>query len=149
MLRTNSSGQGGSGRLRAILVVLQFAVSIGLGIAAVVTFAQIRYARNIDLGFQRDNILVVGHAGRVFMDGRQSFVEALRANPGVLDIALSERVPFDIGQSNDVIRLPGKPDLILFSKVVIGPEFPSFYGMKLLARQATFPAHGPWMRSTP
>jgi putative ABC transport system permease protein len=133
VLRTNSSGQGGSGRLRAILVVLQFSVSIGLGIAAAVVFGQIRYARNIDLGFRRDNILVVGHAGRVFMDGRQSFVQALRANPGILDIALSDRVPFGIGQSNDVIRLPGKPDLILFSKVVIGPEFPSFYGMKLLA----------------
>jgi putative ABC transport system permease protein len=133
VLRTNSSGQGGSGRLRAILVVLQFAVSIGLGIAAAVVFSQIRYARNIDLGFRRDNILVVGHAGRVFMDGRQSFVQTLRTSPGILDIALSERVPFDIGQSNDVIRLPGKPDLILFSKVVIGPEFPSFYGMKLLA----------------
>lgn len=133
VLRTNSSGQGGSGRLRAILVVLQFAVSIGLGIAAAVVFGQIRYARNVDLGFRRDNILVVGHAGRVFMDGHQSFVQALRANPGVLDVALSDRVPFDIGQSNDVIRLPGKPDLILFSKVVIGPEFPNFYGMKLLA----------------
>jgi putative ABC transport system permease protein len=133
VLRTNSSGKSGSGRLRAILVVLQFAVSIGLGIVAAVTFGQIRYARNIDLGFQRDNILVVGHAGRVFMDGRQSFVQALRANPGVLDVALSDRVPFAIGQSNDVIRLPGKPDLILFSKVVIGPEFPRFYGMKLLA----------------
>jgi putative ABC transport system permease protein len=91
VLRTNSSGQSGSGRLRATLVVLQFAVSIGLGIAAAVVFGQIRYARNIDLGFRRDNILVVGHAGRVFMDGRQSFVQALRANPGVLDIALSER----------------------------------------------------------
>ncbi|HEX3836484.1 MAG TPA: ABC transporter permease [Steroidobacteraceae bacterium] len=133
VLRSNSSGQGGSGRLRTILVVLQFAVSIGLGIAAAVVFGQIRYARNIDLGFQRDNILVVGHAGRVFMDGRQGFVQALRANPGVLDIALSDRVPFEYGQNNDAIKLPGKPDLVLFNKVVISPNFPSFYGMRLLA----------------
>ncbi|HTQ98500.1 MAG TPA: ABC transporter permease, partial [Candidatus Acidoferrum sp.] len=34
VLRTNNSGQAGSGRLRVVLVVLQFAVSIGLGIAA-------------------------------------------------------------------------------------------------------------------
>jgi len=133
VLRTNSSGQGGSGRLRATLVVLQFAVSIGLGIAAAVMFGQIRFVRNIDLGFRHDNVVVVGHAGRVFMDGRQSFVQALRANPGILDIALSDHAPFDIGQSNDVIRIPGRPDLILFSKIVIGPDFPRFYGMKLLA----------------
>jgi putative ABC transport system permease protein len=133
VLRTNSSGQGGSGRLRAILVVLQFAVSIGLGIAAAVVFGQIRYARTIDLGFQRNNIVVVGHAGRLFMDGHQSFVQALRANPGVLDIALSDRVPFDQGQSTDIVRLPGKPDLVLFNKFVINPDFPGFYGMRLLA----------------
>jgi putative ABC transport system permease protein len=133
VLRTNSSGQGGSGRLRTILVVLQFAVSIGLGIAAAVVFAQIRYARSIDLGFQRDNIVVVGHAGRVFMDGRQSFVQALRANPGVLDIALSDWVPFDTGQNTDAIKVPGRPDLILFNKYVINPDFPGFYGMRLLA----------------
>lgn len=133
VLRTNSSSQGGSARLRAVLVVLQFSVSIGLGIAAAVVFGQIRYARNIDLGFQRDNILVVGHAGRVFMDGRQSFVQQLRANPGVLDIALSSQVPFDTGQSNDAIRVPGKPDLLVFNKMVISPGFPRFYGMRLLA----------------
>jgi putative ABC transport system permease protein len=133
VLRTNSSGQGGSGRLRATLVVLQFAVSIALGIAAAVVFGQISYARSMELGFQRDNILIIGHAGRIFMDGRQSFVEALRGNPGVLDMTVSDRVPFDSGQSNDAIKLPGKPDLLLFQKVVINPSFPSFYGIRLLA----------------
>jgi putative ABC transport system permease protein len=133
VLRANHSGQAGSGRLRTILVVLQFSVSIGLGIAAAVVFAQISYARNMALGFQRDNILVVGRAGRVFMDGRSSFVQALRANRGVLDIALSDRVPFDGGQSNDAIKLPGKPDLVLFNKIVISPNFPEFYGMHLIA----------------
>jgi putative ABC transport system permease protein len=133
VLRTNSSGQGGSGRLRTILVVLQFAVSIGLGIAAAVVFGQIRYARTVDLGFQRNNILVIGHAGRIFMDGQQSFVQTLRANPAVLDIALSDRTPFEVGQSNDSIRLPGKPDLLLFNKIVINPDYPRFYGMRLLA----------------
>ena len=57
-LRTNSAGQAGSGGFRNVLVVLQFAVSIGLGIAAAVVFSQISYARNIDLGFRHDNIVV-------------------------------------------------------------------------------------------
>jgi putative ABC transport system permease protein len=133
VLRTNSAGQGGSGRLRGVLVVLQFAVSIGLGIAAAVVFSQIRFARHIDLGFHRDNILIVGHAGRVFVDGRQSFVQALRANPGVLGIALSNMTPFDEGQSVDGFRIPGQPDLILLNKIAINPDFPRFYGMRLLA----------------
>ena len=58
-LRSASAGQGGSGRLRALLVVLQFAVSIGLGITAMVVFSQTSYARRLDLGFRHDNILIV------------------------------------------------------------------------------------------
>ena len=46
ILRANQARQGGSGLLRTVLVVLQFAVSIGLGIAALVIFAQISFARN-------------------------------------------------------------------------------------------------------
>ena len=133
VLRTNSSGQAGSGGLRATLVVLQFAVSIGLGIAATVVFSQISYARRIDLGFDRQNVVVVGHAGRVFTDGEQSFVQAVRASPGVLDSALSNMVPFDLGQSIDSLRIPGQPDLVLLNRMVISPNFPDFYRMHLLA----------------
>jgi putative ABC transport system permease protein len=133
VLRTNSSGQAGSGRLRATLVVLQFAVSISLGIAASVVFSQIRFARNIDLGFHRDNVLVIEGAGRVFADGRSSFVQALRSNPGILDLALSSRVPFDTGQSLDSVRIPGQPDTILLNRIPVSPDFTHFYGMHLLA----------------
>jgi putative ABC transport system permease protein len=117
-------------------VVLQFAVSIGLSVAAAVVFSQIRFARNIDLGFQRDNILIVGTAGRVFAEGRESFVQALRTNPEILDIALSNMAPFDAGQSLDSIRVPGQTDLLLFNKIVISPEFPRFYGMRVVAGRA-------------
>ena len=69
VLRANNAGQVGSGRLRSALVVLQFAVSIGLGIAAAVVFTQINFARNIDLGFRKDNILVVRGAGLLTIEG--------------------------------------------------------------------------------
>ncbi len=59
-LRTNSAAnQAARAWLRTMLVVLQFAVSIGLGIAALVVFAQISFARSIDLGFNKDKIVVI------------------------------------------------------------------------------------------
>src|SRR6202012_5456106 len=58
VLRANQSGNPGSGTLRTTLVVLQFAVSIGLAIAATVVFQQIDFVRHLDLGFRRDNIVV-------------------------------------------------------------------------------------------
>ena len=131
-LRANSAGQAGSGRLRNMLVVLQFAVSIGLGIAAAVVFGQISYARNIDLGFQRDNILVMG-SGSMTPEKRDAFVRLLRANPGVIDVGLSNMVPFDNGQSLVTIQLPGRSEIISLNQITTDPGYPKAYGMRLIA----------------
>jgi len=72
VLRANTSGNPGSGALRAILVVLQFAVSIGLGIAATVVFQQIDFVRHLDLGFRRDNIVITG-TNRLSPAGMEAF----------------------------------------------------------------------------
>jgi putative ABC transport system permease protein len=93
VLRANSSGQTGSGHLRIILVVLQFVVSIGLGIAAIVVFRQIDFARNIDLGFQHNNVVVLS-AEALDPNSRESLAQVLRSYPGVLGAALSNKIPF-------------------------------------------------------
>jgi putative ABC transport system permease protein len=133
VLRANTGGQAGSGRLRAILVVLQFAVSIGLGIAALVVFSQIRFARNVDLGLQRHNVLIVGGGGRVTEEGRQSFVQALRSGPGMLALGLGNFQPFDEGQSLVNVMVPGQPDVILLNEIEASPDIPTVYGLKLIA----------------
>ncbi len=131
-LRTNSAGQAGSGALRNILVVLQFAVSIGLGIAAAVVFGQISYARTIDLGFQRDNIVVMG-SGRMTTEQRDGFVQVLRANPGVIGVGLTDRTPFQIGQSLVLVQPPGRADTVTLNGVNIDPGYPTVYSIKLVA----------------
>jgi putative ABC transport system permease protein len=133
VLRANTGGQAGSGRLRAILVVLQFAVSIGLGIAALVVFSQISFARNVDLGLQRDNVLIIDGHGRVTGEGRESFVQALRSQPGVLALGMANFQPFDSGQSLVNVMVPGHPDMIMLNEIDASPDIPSVYGMKLIA----------------
>ena len=131
-LRANSSGRAGSGSLRNTLVVLQFAVSIGLGIAAAVVFGQISYARNIDMGFRRDNIVVMGQ-GRMTPQQRDAFVNILRANPGVLDVGLSDRVPFDQGQSLASMQIPGHSEIVTLNTIGTDPDYPRTYGIKIVA----------------
>jgi len=98
-----------------------------------VVFSQISYARNIGLGFSRDNILIVGGGGRVTADGRSSFVQTLRANPGILDIGMSNFMPFGSGQSNAVVRVPGRSDNVLINTIQISPDYPRVLGMHLAA----------------
>lgn len=59
VLRAGGSGQAASGRLRTLLVVLQFVVSIGLGIGAIVVSRQISFARQMDLGFDPQHVVVI------------------------------------------------------------------------------------------
>jgi putative ABC transport system permease protein len=140
-LRTNSAGQAGSGSLRNILVVLQFAVSIGLGIAASVVFSQISYARNIDLGFRHDNIVVMG-SGRLTAEQRQALIQALRANPGIMDVGMSNYVPFNEGQSLVSIQVPGQSDMVTLNGIAINPDYSKVYGIKLVAGRLLSEARG-------
>src|SRR5262249_47870371 len=106
VLRANQAKQGGSGWLRTMLVVLQFAVSIGLGIAALVIFAQISFARNLDLGFRKDNVVVI-RAGALSPNARDTFERALRGLPGVVTVGSSNYAPLDGSDSNTDVHLPG------------------------------------------
>lgn len=132
ILRASGGGRVGSGRLRTILVVAQFAVSIGLGTAALVVFRQIDYARKLDLGFRHDNVIVVD-AGRLTPSGRDSFAQLLRAQPGVVATAQSNDVPFTTNQALDIGQLSGQPDSVVLNQVIIGPDFASLYDIPVIS----------------
>jgi len=134
ILRAGNAGNSGSGRMRAALVVLQFAVSIGLGIAVMVVFSQINFARNIDMGFHKDNLLVVSGDGLVTLAGQESFVQRLRSNPGILDVAVTNAIPFGTyGIGLAAARLPGHPDIIGINQLTIGTNTAQLMGMRLVA----------------
>jgi len=132
ILRANQAKQGGSGWLRTTLVVLQFAVSIGLGIAALVIFAQISFARNMDLGFHKDNVVVI-RAGSMSPETRDSFERTLRNQPGVVAVTASNYVPLDGNDSNWDVHVPGSSANPVMRVVPIDPDFPKLFGVKLLA----------------
>jgi putative ABC transport system permease protein len=133
ILRGNG-GRSGSGRLQTVLVVLQFAVSIGLGIAVMVVFSQISFARNIDLGFRKDNLLVVSGDGLLTVGGRESFIQRLRTNPGILDAAVTNAVPFGTyGLGLSAAQLPGHSEMIGLNQLTIGTNAAQLMGMRLVA----------------
>lgn len=133
-MRANSFGRAGSGRLRAVLVVLQFAVSIGLGIAVLVVFSQISFARQLDLGFRKDNLLIISGNGLLTLGGRESFVQKLRASPGILDVAVTDAVPFGaytLGLA--AAQVPGRAGTTALNRFIIGTDALQLLGVKLKA----------------
>ena len=132
ILRPNSSGLAGSGHLRTLLVVLQFAVSVGLGIAAAVIFAQITFTRNVDLGFRKDAIVDV-NIGNIPPGTADSLARALRSGPDIIDVAISDAVPFSDDHNTVSVRTPGATSNQQFALVPASPDFMSVYGVRLLA----------------
>lgn len=54
-----------SGRLRGILVVAQFSISIILIVCTIIVYQQLNYTQNVNLGFNRENVIVVQNTSRL------------------------------------------------------------------------------------
>jgi putative ABC transport system permease protein len=126
------SGRRSAG-LRNVLVVLQFSVSIGMAIAAAVLFSQVSYERTMNLGFDRDHIVVIGGTRQLTGGKLEAFVQALRADPGIEAAGLSSYVPFSSGQSNSLIQVPGRTRLFTMNTTIIGPDYPLVYAIPVVA----------------
>ena len=76
--------------LRKGLVVAQFSISVALIIGTIVVYDQMSYMRNRELGFSKDQMLVMNTNGDPKKD---AFKQALKSIPGVKSTALSSSVP--------------------------------------------------------
>ncbi|MBN1337785.1 MAG: ABC transporter permease [Bacteroidales bacterium] len=104
-LRVRKSAHG---RLRSCLVILQFSISIVLIVGTLVMYRQIRFMLNKDLGFDKENVLVIRRAAAAG-DHVQSFKEAIRKIPEVINVASSTSVPGRRNNNNGYM-LKGRPE---------------------------------------
>src|SRR6185436_14209483 len=66
--------------LRKGLVVTQFAISIALIIGTIIVYTQMRFMRNSELGFSKDQIVVMDTNGD---PGKAAFKQMISTSPGV------------------------------------------------------------------
>ena len=90
ILKANQSTSNASPGLRNFLVVLQFAISIGLIVSTGVVYGQTLYAQNIDLGFNKDHKLTLAYVGWEKVEPHvPGLMAELRRLPGVTGLAMS------------------------------------------------------------
>ena len=124
----------GSGRLRAGLVVLQFAVSIGLIICTAVIYGQTVYARHVDPGYKRDHILQVEELGRAqLFPIADQIVQRAERTPGVVAAALTDIGINTDNSNNNFIIPPGSTQQVLIGQYSVGADYLQAMGLKLLA----------------
>ena len=124
----------GSGRIRTALVVLQFAVSIGLIICSAVIYGQTVFARSADPGYQRDHILQVEELSRAQLwPLAENLVERVKRLPGVVDAGLTDIGINTNNESNTGIIPPGANKQVLIGQYNVGEGYLNAMGLKLVA----------------
>ncbi|MET3979783.1 putative ABC transport system permease protein [Mucilaginibacter sp. UYP25] len=84
-----SSGTKGN-LLRKSLVVAQFSISIALIIGTIIVYNQMDFMRNRDLGFSKDQMLVMNTNSD---PGKDAFQQSVKGLPGVKMVSQSSSVP--------------------------------------------------------
>lgn len=85
-----SSGKGG---IRKILVVMQFAISIVLLIATMVTIRQLNFMNTRELGYTKDQIVTLRFYGDDLGTGYDAFRNELLRNTSIKNATRSSRIP--------------------------------------------------------
>lgn len=94
--------------LRDGLVIFQFTVSIALFAGTFIIFAQLRYVQTRNLGFDKEETIVVNRTNDL-SNQLQSFEDELRANTGIVNLTNSNAIPGNQGGDN-ACRVEGAPE---------------------------------------
>ena len=131
---------GSAALIRRGLVVMQFSVSIILIICTILIFQQIEHVKNRDLGFEKDNLLVMdvqGDMGKQFNAINQELL-----NTGVVDkAALSDHETIYGGHNSDHYSWEGKdPNTTnIVSQRNVSPELLSTNGIRVVLGRDFYP----------
>jgi ABC-type antimicrobial peptide transport system permease subunit len=137
VLKGNLRSLGGNRFFRNALVVVQFVVSIVLLIGTVVIFNQLRYIKNRNLGFEKNNLVYMYMQGNMW-NKRQALYDELARNPLTGKFAVTDQLPINIYSGTINVKWPGKdPKLqVVFPSLFVNESFFDIFHMKLLNGRA-------------
>jgi ABC-type antimicrobial peptide transport system permease subunit len=123
----NVSGKG-NGRLRKVLVVIQFTMSILIAIVAIFMFMQMRFLQEKDLGFNKDNLICIQMAEGM-KPKYQSLKNELLKETDIEGVTAARSNPVRIGSNSGGAWWEGKdPD----KTVLIGTNAVDYDYLKTL-----------------
>ncbi|MFL5741951.1 MAG: ABC transporter permease [Flavisolibacter sp.] len=96
-----------SGSLRKTLIVFQFVISIFLTGATIVLLQQLSYIRNKDLGYDKQQVVVLP-VDRIVSKNYDNIKRAIALTPGVLSVGGAYEEPTDIGWGDGITTTDGK-----------------------------------------
>jgi putative ABC transport system permease protein len=118
--------------LRKGLVVAQFTISIALIIATIIVYNQMDHMRKQDLGFNKEQVLVIDTKGE---DAKVAFNLSVRDIPGVVSTAMSSSVPGggNPGAYSEIENSKGDLQIANLDLYFVDYDYVPNYKMKMVA----------------
>lgn len=104
VLKGNLSHVAAGGSFRKFLVVLQFSISMVMISGTFVIYSQMKYIRNLDLGWSRENMLIIPNVNNF-----ESLRSELDGKPGVAAVSATNQHPSYVMNSSAGFNWRGKP----------------------------------------
>ena len=120
-------------RLRSILVLAQFSISILLIACTLIINNQLNYIRNKKLGFDKEHVLVLPLKERSILYMYQSIRNELLQNPNVIKVAIASDAPGQTGVNRNPFLPEGfdKADRILIHNIRVDFDFIETMGIEI------------------
>jgi putative ABC transport system permease protein len=93
VIKGQTDKKGGNVSLRKVLVVLQFAISVFMLVGMMVVNSQLNYMQKTDIGFKKDNLMVMTLRDTTFKKNTDAFREELLKIPDISGVSFSTGNP--------------------------------------------------------
>jgi len=121
-----------NGKLRSILVILQFGISIILIVGTLIIFKQINFLINKDMGFNKDHLMVISRAG-VIGNKIKPFKDELLKLEGVESVSASTAAPAHNNNGNGYTIEGRDQESFLLETNWVDYDYFKTYDIKLLS----------------
>jgi putative ABC transport system permease protein len=131
-LKSQYSSRSRGGGIRKALIVVQFAIAVGLIICTLLVSSQLRFIQRQDLGLDQDHIIST-YVYPLLNPRFPEFKNFLLAKPGILDVTSAAQIPFRVGE-NISIDWEGNPsdESISVDYTCVDYDFFETFNMKIL-----------------
>jgi len=112
-------------------VIFQFSLSIGIIFATLIVHKQMNYVRSRDLGYDREQIMVIP-LSKDLRQNYEGFRNELLKDPGIENATTSSYVPTR-GSAHLSFQFEGNEEMLSQVIYLVDKQFVDTYGLKLLA----------------
>ncbi len=133
VLKGNMKTMGGNLIFRNALVVVQFVVSIILLAGTAVVYKQLTFIKNMNLGFEKSNLLYLPMTGEMW-NKQQAFKTELKQNPFTENYTIINDLPTNLTSGTVNVQWEGKDpkSQIVFPTLFVDEDFIDVFQMKIL-----------------